>query len=139
SGSHRTWARQLAHHSKHDVVTLELPGRHWQWRMHGGALALADEYAALSDTAFQDPGPPDVILASGMLDLAQFLGAAFGAVRPSGAFAGGSVASARPPVIAYFHENQFAYPVSPGVPLDERPRDLHYQYVNFSTARVADC
>ena len=37
-GSHEQWARDMMKVSKHSFRLLELPGRHWQWRMHGGAI-----------------------------------------------------------------------------------------------------
>ncbi|MCL5942884.1 MAG: DUF3524 domain-containing protein, partial [Actinobacteria bacterium] len=40
-GSHRQFLEGLQAHSTHEVTALTLPGRHWKWRMHGGALSLA--------------------------------------------------------------------------------------------------
>ena len=70
SGSHQAWAEGYQSHSSHDVHLLTLPGRFWKWRMFGGTLTLAKEAA---ETASQI-GPPDVVLASDMLDLPSFLG-----------------------------------------------------------------
>jgi len=36
-GSHASWAKGYQQFSQHDVEILSLPGRHWKWRMYGGA------------------------------------------------------------------------------------------------------
>jgi hypothetical protein len=41
TGSHRAWADGYAHYSGHQVTVLSLPGRWWQWRMHGAAVVEA--------------------------------------------------------------------------------------------------
>lgn len=114
-GSHRAFLLGLAHHSDHDVELFTLPGRHWKWRMHGGALRLAQQAAAAAAAG----GPPHVFFASDMLDLPVFLTAAGGVLR--------SV-----PSILYFHENQLTYPLPPGV-----ERDLGYGFKNLAAATVA--
>ncbi len=86
--------------------------------MHGGAVTLAQRYTALAT-------PPDLILASDMLDLSTFL-----ALTRS--------QTATVPTALYFHENQLTYPWSPNdadVPLR---RDSHYAFINFTGALVAD-
>jgi glycosyltransferase involved in cell wall biosynthesis len=55
-GGHGAWADGYARHSAHTVELLVLPVRFWRWRMHGGAVTLAE---AARDLAFQ----PDAILA----------------------------------------------------------------------------
>ena len=42
TGSHQQWAEGFQKHSTHQVEILSLSGHHWKWRMHGGAIALAD-------------------------------------------------------------------------------------------------
>lgn len=115
AGSHRAWAEGYAAHSAHEVVLLTLPGRHWKWRMHGGAVSLARKFEALEP-------PPDLVLATDMLDLSGFLGL----TRYTG------------PVAVYFHENQFAYPWAPGDPDPKSGRDGHFQFINYATALAAD-
>ena len=114
-GSHRQFLDGLSRHSGHDFTLLTLPGRHWKWRMHGGALSLA---AQAQDLLAQAEDRPEVLFASDMLDLPVFL-----------ATLGGS----RVPAIAYFHENQLTYPLPPGV-----ERDLGYGFMNLTTAVAAD-
>jgi len=127
SGSHAAWAEGYAAHSRHRVELLTLPGRFWKWRMHGAAVTLARAFLA-SDLR------PDLVLASDMLDLATFLGLA--RTRLAGI-----------PVAAYFHENQLAYPAQSGDPAWDASRrrrtasstrDMHYPFINFTTALAAD-
>ena len=66
TGSHAKWAQGYADHSEHHIDLLTLPGRHWKWRMHGGAISLARQFLAKG-------WQPDLIIASDMVDLATFL------------------------------------------------------------------
>jgi len=130
-GSHRAFLDGLVRHSAHDFTVLALPGRHWKWRMHGGALDLA---AQAERRLAAGAGLPDVFFASDMLDLPVFL-AALGRDGPNGVSQrrGSAVADAgRIPTIAYFHENQLTYPLPPGV-----KRDLDYGFKNLTTALTA--
>ena len=116
TGSHKAWIDQLIKRSSHQFKLLSLPGRHWKWRMHGGALSLFDQ---LSDFS------PDLILFTDMMDVALFLSL----TRKK---------FAKIPCVLYFHENQFAYPKSP---LDEdclAQRDDHYGFINFTSALSVD-
>jgi len=115
-GSHKAWADGYAAASAHDVTLITHPARFWKWRMHGAFLTLADELA--HDVELN--GPPDVILASSMMDVAAFAGA----VR--------NVASGVP-IAVYFHESQFTYPLSPS----DKP-DATYPMKNWSSAATAD-
>jgi glycosyltransferase involved in cell wall biosynthesis len=124
-GSHRQFLDGLACHSGHDFTLLTLPGRHWKWRMHGGALELAAQASGLlADGAC----PPDVFFASDMLDVPVFL-ATLGRRGAPGAPA---PAAGAIPSIVYFHENQLTYPLPPGV-----ERDLGYGFKNLTTALAA--
>ena len=116
SGSHQAWAEGYQSHSSHHVHLLTLPGRFWKWRMFGGTLTLAREAV---ETASQI-GPPDVVLASDMLDLPSFLGHAGAALGD-------------PKVVLYMHENQLTYPLSPTA-----RDDLAYAYMNWSSMVRAD-
>ena len=126
-GSHRQFLDGLARHSSLDFTLLTLPGRHWKWRMHGGALSLA---AQARDLLAQPGDRPGVFFASDMLDLPVFL-----AALHSGAGASGPLPVGRgsTPSIVYFHENQLTYPLPPGV-----ERDLGYGFKNLTTAVAAD-
>jgi glycosyltransferase involved in cell wall biosynthesis len=88
--SHAYWADWLVQ-TFNDIHwhKLELPGRHFRWRIRGNPLSwlhrLPDEQ-------------PDLILATSMVDLSTLKG-----LHPR---------LAEVPCLYYFHENQFAYPVS---------------------------
>jgi glycosyltransferase involved in cell wall biosynthesis len=113
-GSHRAWADGYADSSANAVTLVTHEARFWKWRMHGSHLTLAGHAAGLLDD------PPDVVLASSMMNVSAFAGAA----RRSIGLA---------PIAVYFHESQFAYPLSP---LD-RP-DQTYPMINWSSAAMAD-
>ncbi len=111
-GSHRLFAEQYAAFSRHRVETLTLPGSSWKWRMRGGHLSLLKGVQ-------ERLGRFDVLLASGMLSLAELVGS----LPPLAAL----------PKVVYFHESQLSYPVPKG----EAP-DVHFGFTNLSTALAAD-
>ena len=124
-GSHAEWARGYAASSRHQVEILGLPGRHWKWRMQGGAPVLAERYRQLHSNKL----PFDLFLASDMLDLATFLGLLRDLPGP------------RPATALYFHENQLTYPGVPGrKPASGRGCDLRrwFGFINFTSALAAD-
>lgn len=118
TGSHAAWADEFARSSRHQVDILALAGRHWKWRMHGGAVTLARRFLA-------DGHRPDLILATDMLDLATFLALTRRVTGPI-------------PVACYFHENQLTYPWSPEDPDPARQRDAHYAFINYTSALAAE-
>jgi glycosyltransferase involved in cell wall biosynthesis len=88
--SHGAWADWLVRGNPQvRWQRLELPGRHFRWRIRGNALSWLDR---LPEDA------PDRVLATSMVDLATLRG-----LHPR---------LATVPAWYYFHENQFAYPVS---------------------------
>ncbi len=118
AGSHQLWAEGFQNFSTHEVKILSLSGRHWKWRMHGGAVALADLFLA-------DTYQPDLILATDMLDFGTFLGLT-------------RHRTAKIPTAIYFHENQITYPWSPTDPDLILKRDNQYGFKNFTSAIAAD-
>ncbi len=118
TGSHAAWAREYAAHSRHRVRILGMEGRHWKWRMHGGAVTLARQFLA-------ENLRPDLLLVTDMLDLTTFLALT-------------RKATARTPIALYFHENQLTYPWSPGDGDPARQRDVHYGFINYAGALAAD-
>lgn len=113
-GSHRDFLEGLATHSVHDFHLHTLPGRHWAWRMHGGAVNLAG-------TSRREGEPvPAVLFAGSMLDLPLYRSLV---EAPIG----------RLPALVYFHENQLTYPLPEGV-----RRDLGYGWKNITTALSAE-
>ena len=113
TGSHAVWLAGLRQFSRHEVAALTLPGRFWKWRMHGGAVALGRLF-------LEQVGHTDLLLATDMLDLATFLGVTRAKTN-------------RLPTAIYFHENQLTYPPPPG-----EKHDLHYGWINYTSALVAD-
>jgi glycosyltransferase involved in cell wall biosynthesis len=90
--SHAAWGDWLVEHlSEFDWTTIELPGRHFAWRIRGNPLSWLDSLPE---------DPPDGILATSMVDLATLKG-----LNPR---------LADVPTLYYFHENQFAYPHNDG-------------------------
>lgn len=90
SASHAAWADWLSSSFTHiNWHSLQLPGRHFRWRIRGNPLSWLDKLPKQQ---------PDLILATSMVDLATLKG-----LHPR-------IAST--PCIYYFHENQFAYPTS---------------------------
>jgi len=118
SGSHKAWAEGYQQSSQHHVEIFSLPGRHWKWRMHGGAISLAQQYNVGNFKA-------DFILATDMLDLAVFLSL----TRHK---------TANIPNAIYFHENQLTYPWSENDPDVKLKRDNHYAFINYTSALSAD-
>lgn len=118
SGSHRRWAEELQRHSSHQIELITLPGRSWKWRMHGAAVTLANELLS-RETQY------DLLLSTDMLDFAVFLSL----VRSR---------YAQTPSVVYFHENQLCYPWSPRDADVKKKRDLHYAFINYTTALAAD-
>jgi glycosyltransferase involved in cell wall biosynthesis len=92
SGSHRQWAEGYREHSRHEVHLVTHEGRFWKWRLTGGFVTIAE---SLRDTVEQH-GPPDVLLATSMLNVPGLLG----------------LLNHRPPVALYMHENQITYPAA---------------------------
>ena len=109
-GSHRVWAEGYASRSAHQVQLLTLPAQFWKWRMQGAAITLA---RWIRERALQ----PDVVLASGMMNLATLR-----ALLPQS-----------PPLALYLHENQLTYP--------QNARQRHgwqYGFMNYISALAAD-
>lgn len=92
---------------------LELPARHFNWRMRGNPLHWALEERAVLDVDY------DAVLATSMVDLATLRG-----LVPR---------LARARTLLYFHENQFAYPVSEG-----QANAVELQMVSLYAALAAD-
>lgn len=118
AGSHASWAEEYAERSRHEVKIFALAGRHWKWRMHGGAVTLAREFLA---AGFR----PELLLATDMLDLTTFLALT-------------RTATCEIPTAIYFHENQLTYPWSPDDSDLPQQRDAHYAFINYASALAAD-
>jgi len=118
TGSHKAWAEGYQSNSSHEIKIISLPGQFWKWRMHGGAITIAKEF-------LQSDFIPDLIIATDMLDLTTFVSLT-------------KSETADIPTVLYFHENQITYPWSS---LDRdviEKRDIHYGFINISSALAAD-
>ncbi len=98
TGSHLAWATGYQAASRHEVRIVGLPGRLWRWRLRGGALPLADKVAAWVAAH----GQPDLLLVSGLVDVAELLGLVRRHIAPEVA------------VVIYQHESQLVYPIANG-------------------------
>jgi len=116
AGSHHAWAEGYAGASRHRVRVLEMQGYFWKWRMHGGAMELAEQARAWLATGER----PDLLLATSMTNLPAF----FALMRRQL----GDV-----PVVLYMHENQLTYPPPPGT-----KRDLTYSAIQHLSMLAAD-
>ena len=117
-GSHQQWAEGWKKYSQHQIEWLTLSGHHWKWRMHGGAVTLAQQFLRMDFC-------PDWIVASDMLDLSVFL--ALTRSKTAGI-----------PIAVYFHENQLTYPWSATDQDPQKQQDNHYKFINYTSALVAD-
>lgn len=116
AGSHRAWAEGYAAASRHRVRILSMAGYFWKWRMHGGAMELAEQARALLAQGER----PDALIATSMTNLPAFLALLRREI--------GGV-----PVLYYMHENQLTYPVPPG-----SKRDLTYGMMQHLSMLAAD-
>ncbi|RFF31168.1 tRNA-queuosine alpha-mannosyltransferase domain-containing protein [Wenzhouxiangella sediminis] len=109
--SHAYWADWLQREfEEFDWQVLELPGRHFAWRIRGNPLSWLDALPAEK---------PDLLLATSMVDLATLKG-----LQPQ---------LADVPSLLYFHENQFAYPLS-----DDQVRSVEPAMVQIYAGLAAD-
>ena len=117
SGSHKYFADGFAKSFPEQIRLFTLQGRHWKWRMHGSAVTFA-EMIEKSAEKF------DTIIVSSLTDAA-LLKSLLLPEMPQTRF------------VAYFHENQLAYPWSEN---DKEPckTDMHYAFINFTSALVSD-
>jgi glycosyltransferase involved in cell wall biosynthesis len=98
TGSHQAWAEGYQRSSDHEVDVIGLPGELWRWRLRGGALPLAQKITTWIDIN----GQPDLLLISGLVDVAELLGLARRNLSPDVG------------VVIYQHESQLVYPVADG-------------------------
>lgn len=108
-GSHKQFLTGLAQRLPFKFRLMTLPARKWKWRMR----LAAPHFARLLERSGERF---DLVLCSTFLDVAVFRGLAPSWVNDV-------------PVLTYFHENQFAYPVRAGL-----ERDFHFALTNVTTA-----
>jgi len=116
-GSHRAFLAGLIHHLPYAFDLLTLPAHSWKWRMRlaaphfAGVLARDSRYAGKTF---------DRILCSSLVDVAALRGLLPSHLRTV-------------PLLTYFHENQFAYPMQVS-----EARDVHFGLTNLTTALASD-
>lgn len=115
-GSHRAWADAWTAQSRHDLALISHPDQFWRWRLRGGAVTLAEAFA----THVVEHGAPDVVVVSGMVDVAAFTGLARKVLAAT-------------PVAMYLHESQLLYPAAP----NQRP-DNAAALTNWRSMAAAD-
>lgn len=115
--SHRALVDGLTTHVPARWQVLGLAGRFFRWRMRGAAPFLAQSAARVLSQGH------DGIICSAMLNLAELRG-----LCP---------ALARVPALAYFHENQLAYPTPGQADAAQQERDLFLAFSNLTTALAA--
>ena len=118
TGSHKRWSDELQQFSSHQIDIFHLKGNYWKWRMHGGAITLANQF-------LEKAKQYDLILATDMMDVALFKSLI-------------TETHNNTPIALYFHENQLCYPWSETDRDVQQNRDSHYGFINFSSALVAD-
>lgn len=114
-GSHRAFAEGWRRRSRHRIEIASLPARKWKWRMQTGAWLMADR-----GRLPMAPQDADVVFATDMINLAEFLGL----MRRE--------LSATPSVL-YFHENQYSYPEQV-----DGGSDFTWGAINCASALAAD-
>ena len=124
-GSHAAFHRSWTDRSRHQIETIGLAPRHWQWRMEASGWECA--------RIVRDTAPPHLIACSDYIDLPRLLGFLPAAWR-------------RVPTLCYFHENQWCYPrgsdardhVEEEEEQGSAARDASYGFSNALSAIRAD-
>ncbi len=116
-GSHKAFLAGLTQHLPYSFDLLTLPAHSWKWRMRLAAPHFAGVLAGDPHYAGKDF---DRILCSSLVDVAVLRGLLPPNLRGI-------------PLLTYFHENQFAYPVQMS-----EARDVHFGLTNLTTALASD-
>ena len=112
-GSHKSFLDGLQKHSSHTIIPLTMSDKFMRWRLHGGAVTLAERSQGITDDI-------DLLLVSSMTNLPAFIAL----TNPR---------FARTPSVMYMHENQLTIPL----PEDEK-RDTTFCYINYLSMLAAD-
>ena len=112
-GSHKTFITNWQKYSTHQWSMHTLPAHHWKWRMSHSSVTFNQQL-------YRNPDNWDILFCTDMLNLAEFIGLSSRKIQAL-------------PRVIYFHENQLSYPSQ-----NPDQRDLHYAYINFTSALCAD-
>ena len=118
TGAHKQWINTYKSKSSHYIKILSLSGVHWKWRMHGAAITLSKQFIELKETY-------DLIVVSDMLNVSLFKSLCQNKIGET-------------KIITYFHENQISYPRSDKDTDKKLNRDLHYAFINYTSALISD-
>ncbi|MDG4476617.1 tRNA-queuosine alpha-mannosyltransferase domain-containing protein [Thiovibrio frasassiensis] len=116
-GSHKAFLAGLTRHLPYTFDLLTLPPHSWKWRMRLAAPHFAGLLAA--DRRYHGQ-TYDRILCSSLVDVAVLRGMLPSHLRNI-------------PLLTYFHENQFAYPMQVS-----EARDVHFGLTNLTSALASD-
>ena len=116
-GSHKAFLAGLIQHIPCTFDLLTLPAHSWKWRMR---LAAPHFVGVLADDPRYKAKTFDRILCSSLVDVAALRGLLPPHLRGI-------------PILTYFHENQFAYPMQVS-----EARDVHFGLTNLTTALASD-
>ncbi len=114
AASHQYWRQLLESHlPEYEWTQVAMPDRHFYWRVRGNSLGFAYNYREVLEQSY------DLLITTSMVDLSSLRG-----FCPT---------LANTPTLVYFHENQFAYPVS-----NAKPNLVNVQLTSIYTALCAD-
>lgn len=112
-GSHKSFLDGLKKYSRHTILPVTMSDKFWKWRLHGGAVTLAERSGEITDDI-------DLLLVSSMTNLPAFIAL----TNPR---------FAHIPSIMYMHENQLTIPLPEG-----SQRDQTFCYINYLSMLTAD-
>jgi len=114
-GSHKQFSDGWSSLSEHNWTTIGLPDCNWKWRMRHASIEFAKQINARA----ADGKSWDIVVCTDMMNAAELRSLA----KPI----------ANVPLVVYFHENQFAYPIR-----GKQQPDHHFLFTNFLSALAAD-
>ncbi|MCO4781592.1 MAG: DUF3524 domain-containing protein [Candidatus Cloacimonetes bacterium] len=110
-GSHKTFVDTFVKYSCHDIDLITLPGRFFKWRTRGAAYYFIDQ--------IKDISKYDLIFCGSMMSVADLVSHFRQELNV--------------PIVSYFHETQFAYPIKQGEKFD-----VQYGLNDVATAKASD-
>ena len=110
-GSHKAFLENWIAHSRHRWDVLKLPAENWKSRIRYSAFHFASE--------LRKRQAPDLLFCSDLINLAELKSLASPCLDSI-------------PIVLYFHENQFTYPVQPPNQIDK-----NLAFHNLTSAAVA--
>ena len=112
-GSHKSFLDGIQRYSSHSIIPLTMSDKFMRWRLHGGAVTLAERSVEVTDQI-------DLLLVSSMTNLPAFIAL----TNPR---------FAHVPTLMYMHENQLTLPLPEG-----KQRDTTFCYINYLSMLAAD-